>query len=382
MNKLFFILSLVFCLSLSAQDVPENERNILISFYNQTNGNDWADHTNWATNEPVETWHGITVEEIEGKKHITKVHLPANNLTGELAFGDLPHLKILHLRKNKLTKVAINNFPKLEILQIDYNATLTEATFNGLPELTELSLNEDRLTQISVHPKELPKIQELHLRGNHFKTAFFENLEHLKWLFINKCPYLESLSISNLPALERLYVNQDFKLAGYLDLSSFSKLKAFIAAYTSLSVVNLKNGNNINAETYEDAISIYHDSKNLVKCVAVDNPDAAMKNELPYKNWKIRWVDLKPNYRADCSDYMASEEVKTKGSLKISNPVKDTLWIQGVDGLKSIEIYSSTGQLVKTILGNQGDVSSLPKGVYFLKINTPSESLTAKIIKQ
>jgi hypothetical protein len=66
------------------------------------------------------------------------------------------------------------------------------------------------------------------------------------------------------------------------------------------------------------------------------------------------------------------------------NPVKDFLTINNDNGLKikSMEIYSLTGQLITSHKGDlQINTNHLPKGAYLLKINTDSQTIFSKFIK-
>lgn len=78
----------------------------------------------------------------------------------------------------------------------------------------------------------------------------------------------------------------------------------------------------------------------------------------------------------------------TTENLTISpNPVSSTLEISGVEGdtwIKNIEVYNSAGNLVYSNLTSSKsvDVSTLDKGVYFLKVYTEESNSTLKFIKE
>lgn len=65
------------------------------------------------------------------------------------------------------------------------------------------------------------------------------------------------------------------------------------------------------------------------------------------------------------------------------NPTTQMVYIQG-NNINRVEIISTNGQVLKTISTQEEtleiDLSSFPKGVYWLKINTPSQSTTKEII--
>lgn len=73
-----------------------------------------------------------------------------------------------------------------------------------------------------------------------------------------------------------------------------------------------------------------------------------------------------------------------KNSVKIyPNPVVDQLNIKTDDTLKSVQIYSLDGKLLRTIEGNNNkvDFRNYPKGTYLVKIETNKSVTSQKVIK-
>lgn len=80
---------------------------------------------------------------------------------------------------------------------------------------------------------------------------------------------------------------------------------------------------------------------------------------------------------------LATNEQNFGTKLSIApNPVKDILNIKTEAVVKKVEIYSATGQILKTITTKESNVSELTKGVYIVKIYTENGSQTQKIIKE
>ncbi|AKS43159.1 leucine-rich repeat domain-containing protein [Wenzhouxiangella marina] len=105
------LLALAATLPLSTQaQVSAAERDVLIEFYQATNGDRWTKNYSWLG--PVGTecdWYGVECQShpdpaIEDEV-VTRLRLESNNLSGELptSLGGLPHLISLHLRANKIT---------------------------------------------------------------------------------------------------------------------------------------------------------------------------------------------------------------------------------------------------------------------------------------
>ena len=73
---------------------------VLIDFYDATDGPNWTNNTNWLSAAPVNEWHGVGTT----RGRITRLSLADNNLSGAIPWqlGYLPDLEGLSLGKNFL----------------------------------------------------------------------------------------------------------------------------------------------------------------------------------------------------------------------------------------------------------------------------------------
>ncbi|MDE2963436.1 MAG: hypothetical protein OXU26_05965, partial [Acidobacteriota bacterium] len=80
---------------------PAAEREALVAVYNATDGANWSNNRNWLSDEPLEEWHGVTVQ--DGR--VTSLDLNDNQLTGSIPaeLGNLVNLRFLVLDYNQLT---------------------------------------------------------------------------------------------------------------------------------------------------------------------------------------------------------------------------------------------------------------------------------------
>lgn len=78
---------------------------------------------------------------------------------------------------------------------------------------------------------------------------------------------------------------------------------------------------------------------------------------------------------------MAVNNVSIQKLSLYPNPVKDKLIIKSDEKIEKVDIYSQTGQLVKTIGSKEVDTSDLPKGNYIVKIKTDKGTVIEKLIK-
>ena len=84
-----------------AQGSVAGDRAALVALYNATDGANWANNTNWLSNNPLANWYGVTTN----AGRVTTLALDRNNLTGSIPtqLGDLSSLEILRLYQNRLT---------------------------------------------------------------------------------------------------------------------------------------------------------------------------------------------------------------------------------------------------------------------------------------
>ena len=95
-------------------------------------------------------------------------------------------------------------------------------------------------------------------------------------------------------------------------------------------------------------------------------------DEIGKEGWKI--VKIGDKYLDDLVD---------KKNIKIyPNPVKNILHIDTNSKIVKGEIFSISGQIMKTFSDKEINVSKLPKGIYILKLNLKNEIITQKFIKE
>jgi len=88
------------------------EREMLIAFYQSTNGDNWTKKDNWCSAKPISQWYGIETwyHPASGKSRVKSIALPNNNLTGAANLTDLKSLYDLNvLDGNKIESLTIDN---------------------------------------------------------------------------------------------------------------------------------------------------------------------------------------------------------------------------------------------------------------------------------
>ena len=166
-------------------------RSHLADIYRATGGGNWTNRTNWLSDRPVWTWHGV---ETDDSGRVTGLKLQNNNLTGRIpdALSRLSRLEDLRLADNRLTGPVpawLETLPSLRQLWLNSNRLLgpIPAELGALTRLGHLSLDRNEGLAGSV-PAEFGNLTGLWtLRLNH--TALtgplpptLTNLRALGWL--------------------------------------------------------------------------------------------------------------------------------------------------------------------------------------------------------
>ena len=214
----------------------EEERDILIAFYNAMGGDGWNNKTNWGSDQPLNEWYGVGLDEtghvrnlilsnnnligkipavLSGLKHVVEIYLSNNHITGvETGFQPMPSLESIALNENNFADfpLALVEGSHLKWLQMVFSGceSLPAEAFDYLKELTLLSFGEHNLTMDAPIPPEIKKmanIEQLELHGfsGDIPAELYE-LTSLKMLNIasQKMTGTISPSIKNLTKLQDL----------------------------------------------------------------------------------------------------------------------------------------------------------------------------------
>jgi len=194
------------------------QRDALISFYNDANGDDWTINRFWLKEETVCNWYGLSCITGSGRK-VSVVDLPLNNLTGTLS-SEIGLLKLTRLSvfENMLTgsiPSEIGLSSKLTILGLDYNLFQGKipSELGLLSSLFSLHLYENHLT--GTIPSEIglsSKLTYLYLEYNLFQGKIPSEiglLSNLNELYLNDNNFTGTLPIEicKLCAANDLYVD-------------------------------------------------------------------------------------------------------------------------------------------------------------------------------
>ena len=175
-------------------DDETRDRAALIALYEATDGQNWRHQDAWLTNEPLDSWHGVSLAdgrvtqlnlsnnrlnghlppELGMLTELRRLELPGNRLQGYVpdAIGDLAALTHLDLRWNSLDgqiPMSLANLTRLASLLLSANRLTgpIPPDLGGLVHLTRLDLSHNELSgEIPPTLGLLSHLNALGLRGN------------------------------------------------------------------------------------------------------------------------------------------------------------------------------------------------------------------------
>ncbi|MEP5340754.1 MAG: T9SS type A sorting domain-containing protein [Algibacter sp.] len=184
---------------------------------------------------------------------------------------------------------------------------------------------------------------------------------------------IENLDVSYNTALTSLncFTNSLVEL----DLSQNIALTYINCAVNNLTSLNVANGYNKNI-----ANEFYALQNSGLTCIQVDDADYSTTN------WTF--IDDTASFSIDgnCESLSVNTELITDDAIRVSpNPVTNILNVITTSGveLKHAKLYSIVGKELVSTTSSQLDASSLPTGMYILKVeSTDGKIQTKKIIKR
>lgn len=189
--------------SILAPPLPQAQRDVLIAFYNATDGDNWTKNTNWRKpgddtqfNDPgtEHSWHGVSVT--ADYANVYKLVIGNNNLNGTLPnLSNLSQLEELRVGQSPLLggniPDTLNNLTQLHTI------SMYDCSFNGSPpDLSALSL-----------------LTWLDLRGNNLSgsiPAWLTNLPALTFCGLSDNWFTGELpDLSSMPVIESLLLHDN-----------------------------------------------------------------------------------------------------------------------------------------------------------------------------
>ncbi len=386
-------------------EVSQLQKDALIAIYNSTNGDNWNNNTNWLSDEPLSTWHGVT---IIGNK-VTKLDFESNNLTGTLPseIGDLANLEWLSFYAgnsiNGDLPEEISNLTELRVLSFEYNNFTGDipASYSNLTKLRGFWFNNNQLTgNVPEFLKTFNNLVFIDVSFNKFSGALpdLTNLQKLRYLstsnnYFNandfQSQFNDYLNLENSWS-NNYYYSPQFTLdvAEEITMTSGSSITLTLADVPA-TPKSTNSKSILTANTYQ----WYKDSTPITGA----NSSSYTINNAQVSDSGVYYCTI---INSDIPDLVIERQPITLniGALSVEdaviniidiypNPTRNLLNIK----LNNIEIEQATlfdisgKQILDLELKSKitiADISNLKSGIYLLKIKTPKNTFVKRIIKE
>jgi hypothetical protein len=289
----------------------------------------------------------LTTLDLSKNMDLTSLHCYANRLTD------------LNVSKNIALEYLICYYNQLKTLDVSQNTALINlyCTSNNL-----IALNVSRNTALTTLYCQLNQLTTLDVSHNTALTSLDCGLNSLA-----------TLDVSQNTALKDLHLTSNQVKA--LDVSKNTALALLHCQLNQLIYLNLKNGSNTKLDSF---YSNFRGNPDL-SCIQVD--------DVAYSD--INWASVKDDevsFNTTCKeiDLELTDELSEK-IVVYPNPVKGELHL-GNSKFEEIRTYNAVGNLVKTkkfikgSLDKRVDLSGLPKGVYYLYLESEGAIVVKKIL--
>ena len=220
--------------------IPQTERQSLISLFNNTGGDNWITKTNWLGDEGTEcAWYGIECSNMKTHIAVTSINLANNKLSGSIPkelenFTGLQKLDLGHNQLSGNIPSEIGKLTELNLIRLPNNLLSGKipTEIGNLINLTTMIFSGNQLTGIiPVEIGKLKNLQSIDLGSNQLTgniPSELGNLKNLKFLFIDNNQFTGGLP-SELGDLNQLIYFFAFsnKLTGEIpvELSNLTGLK-------------------------------------------------------------------------------------------------------------------------------------------------------------
>ncbi|PZW40680.1 putative secreted protein (Por secretion system target) [Mesonia algae] len=275
------------------------------------------------------------------------------------------------------------------IFTISISAQTTSIPDQGFEQaLIDLGIDSDQTLNGQVLTSDVASVTSLdfsdEINGFYYMQNIdgIEDFSSLKFLNLSEVGlmyYNSSLDLSSLTMLEEL------NLGGYGDVQVNYIKKVLLTNNPNLKTIygDLETINLTGSDTYISNLTCslgqYFPDANEISfvCVEVTNPVQAENGQGIYSTWNISSY---VNFSEDCS--LSESNFKEIKIQLFPNPTTQQFQLKTNEEIKSLTVYSLNGkEILKFQNQNTYDVSQLPAGIYFVKMETSKGTGIQKLIK-
>ncbi|MDO4726480.1 MAG: T9SS type A sorting domain-containing protein [Porphyromonadaceae bacterium] len=304
---------------------------------------------------------------------------------------------------SKITDVDVSRNTQLTILACSNNE-ISNLDISQHTQLIKLYCSKNRLTTLDISNN--TQLEELYCANNQLTNLDVSNNTVLTGLFCYNNRFT-TLDISKNTALIKLYCHNNQITA--LDLNQNTQLKELFCQNNKLSALDVSRNvqllqlccYNLNLSTAGiDSLYCYlpdHAGKSIVGYIypvySASSPNhatvmASTKGNATTKNWKVQYFSNYKDIPATSGSFVCpntnTETIYAPVAVSLyPNPVKDLLHTEADGEVRSIRVYNIYGTEVVSATGtNQIDLSSLPAGVYAVRVVTDKGISVQRVVKR
>lgn len=209
-----------------------------------------------------------------------------------------------------------------------------------------------------------------------------EDFDSLKILNISDTGLGYTLDLSQVGSLEELYMNSGGDsttiLVGEIILTNNPNLQVIQAIDAwSLNKINLK-GSDTQLNNLSVNVQKYGEESDSSVCFEVTNSVNAQNQQGIYSTWSISGSS---NFSENCN-----LSLKTTNKIEAAlypNPVQNNFQVKTLEEIEHVSVFSIIGNEVANFgLQNTYDISQLPAGVYFVKIQNNRGQSIKRVVKR
>ncbi|WP_426484432.1 T9SS type A sorting domain-containing protein [Flavobacterium sp. 2] len=340
-------------------DITNNPSLTCIKVNNMTYAPNWPLKKDTTAQYSTDCISITTIADPKFEEYLINAGIDKDGKNGQVLNVNLANITTLDISNLGITDLkGIEGFKALQKLSCNGNS-ISNINLSSNLMLSYLNCSNNPLTTLNVSNNSL--LKELYCDGSVTVTKKS-----------NEGPSkLTSLDVSSNTLLTKLScANNQLKS---LDLSKNINLTEVNCSSNNLTNLNLNNRNN------SKLINLNFKSNASLTCIKVDNESYSTLN------WSAA-KDISAKYSATCGTLTVEESIFSSITI-YPNPSSGTVNIDNID-LEKITVYDTLGKLVKTATFKTGitnhsiDLNELPRGVYYIFLETNGTHIVKKIVLQ